>query len=170
MSDPTSGITCPDMRRVVREALRNGWVWDGWTGTTHARIRWPETGDRLVFGSTPGLASWKSLATDIRKTSGVEVWRKGNRKRSRKADQTTGFDVGRAARETAAWGDQWGEHLEQTRQRHADAVAELDRLRDNPTRADLEKARELVRVITVTEERLTQFAVPFEAYRMGTPR
>lgn len=85
MSDPTRGITCSDMRRVVREALRGGWEWVRWTGTTHAEIRWPATGDVLRFGSTPSVASWKSLATDIRRISGVQVWRKGNRKRSRKS-------------------------------------------------------------------------------------
>ena len=90
--DPTRGITCPDMRRTVREALAGGWRWDGFSGTTHARIVWPKTGDRLSFGTTPSVASWKSLASDIKKVSGVETWRKGNRKRSRKAIQIAGFN------------------------------------------------------------------------------
>lgn len=84
MSDPIRGITCPDMRRVVRDAMKSGWEFVGWSGTTHAIIEWPKTGERLTFGSTPGVASWKTLATDIKRTSGVEVWRKGNRKKSRK--------------------------------------------------------------------------------------
>lgn len=101
MHDPARGITCPDARRVVREALANGWEWGGYTGSTHAFIVWPATGERLTFGATPSVASWKSLATDIKRVSGVEVWRKGNRKRSRKADQLTGFDLDAARREAA---------------------------------------------------------------------
>jgi hypothetical protein len=80
------------MRRTVREALAAGWRWDGFSGTTHARIVWPETGDRLSFGTTPSVASWKSLANDIKKVSGVETWRKGNRKRSRKAIEVAGYN------------------------------------------------------------------------------
>lgn len=98
MGDPTRGITCPDMRRVVREAIAGGWEWAGMTGTTHARLRWTD-GSTVSFGLTPSVASWKSLATDIKKISGVECWRKGNRKRSRKADQTSGFSMGAARRE-----------------------------------------------------------------------
>lgn len=103
MSDPTRGITCPDMRRIVREAMAAGWEWAGWSGTTHAAIRWPTTGTVLSFGATPSVASWKSLATDIQKASGCEVWRKGNRKRSRKAEDHTDFSIDTAMRELAAW-------------------------------------------------------------------
>lgn len=99
MTDPTRGITCPDARRVVREALRNGWEFGGFTGSTHAYIVWPATGERLGFGTTPSVASWKTLATEIRKVSGLEVWRKGNRKRSRKPPQFTGFSMDAARRE-----------------------------------------------------------------------
>lgn len=103
MGDPARGITDENMRRVVREAIGAGWEFDGFSGTTHARIRWPGTGETLAFGTTPSVASWKSLATDIKRVSGVEVWRKGNRKRSRKACRPSGFDPGKAARDLAAW-------------------------------------------------------------------
>lgn len=102
-NDPAACIQSSDMRRIVREALAGGWVWDGFTASGHARICWPSTGQTLSFGTTPGVASWKSLATDIKRVSGVEVWRKGNRRHSRKAFRPSGFDLDRAARETRAW-------------------------------------------------------------------
>lgn len=125
MSDPTRGITCPDMRRVVREAISGGWVFDGWTGTTHAAIRWPKTGARLTFGSTPSVASWKTLATDIEKASGVKVWRKGNRKRSRKADALTGFSIDAARRESRTFHSAWGSSIQSLTEERDELVAAI---------------------------------------------
>lgn len=101
LPDPTRGITCPDMRRVIRAALHGGWMWLGMSGTTHARIQWTD-GTVKSFGTTPGVASWKTVATEIQNVSGVTVWRKGNKRRSRRADQTSGFDLEAAAREARA--------------------------------------------------------------------
>lgn len=89
------------MRRVIRAALHGGWIWIGMTGTTHAKIQWTD-GTTKTFGTTPGVASWKTVATEIQRISGVTVWRKGNKRRSRRADQTTGFDLEAATREARA--------------------------------------------------------------------
>lgn len=78
------GITCPDMTKIIRAALEQGWEWHGFTGGTHAQIRWPKSGAIVRFGTTPSVASWKSVSTEIERLSGVTTWRRGNRKRSRK--------------------------------------------------------------------------------------
>lgn len=113
------------MRRVVREALAGGWRWDGFTGTTHCRITWPKSGESLTFGTTPSVASWKSLATEIKRASGVETWRKGNRKRSRKKVQTSGFSLDAARREQSTWHRQYDADLDAMRARHASLVDEM---------------------------------------------
>jgi hypothetical protein len=78
-------VKSPDMRRVVKAALDGGWEYVGITKTGHLEIRWPETGQSLFTGTTPGdTNAWKHFATDIKKVSGVVCWQKGNRKRSRK--------------------------------------------------------------------------------------
>jgi len=105
MSDPTRGITCSDMRRIVREALAGGWEWAGIDGRTHARIVWKD-GTELRFGCTPSLASWKSTATDIERVSGITVWRRGNKKRSRKAIATSGFNQTYRSESAAAVSDE----------------------------------------------------------------
>jgi len=165
--DPTKGITCPDMRRVIREALHKGWVWDGFSGTTHGRILWPKTGAHLAFGLTPSLASWKTVATDIQKTSGVEVWRKGNRKRSRKPFRPSGYDAAHAARERAAWHDTWGDEVDALREAHARLSAELDGLIVSGTRADVERFRHAYQEIHDVEDRLEQLHQPITHYRPG---
>lgn len=79
------GITCSDTRRVVQAALdADCWEWGGLNGGGHGRLVHIPTGTVLTFGLTPRVASWKSLATDIKRVSGVEVWRKGSRKPGRR--------------------------------------------------------------------------------------
>lgn len=89
------------MRRVIRAAIHGGWIWLGMSGTTHARIQWTD-GTIKSFGTTPSVASWKTVATEIQRISGVTVWRKGNKRRSRKAVQTSGFDLDAAIQEARA--------------------------------------------------------------------
>jgi hypothetical protein len=93
MVDETRGITCPDMRRVIREALAGGWEWGGIGGGTHGRIVWPADGTDVRFGLTPSVGSWKTVASQIQRVSGVVVWRRGNKKRSRKATRPSGFTM-----------------------------------------------------------------------------
>lgn len=162
MSDPTRGITCPDMRRVVREALHNGWTWDGFSGTTHARIVWPKTGDRLTFGLTPSVASWKSLATDIRRVSGVQVWRKGNHKRSRKKVTTSGFSIDVARKETRTWHESHDADIAallDERERHIGACRQAARRRHS-----LPLIPPLLDVIAHVEKRLAHLGNPVEPF------
>lgn len=169
--DPTIGITSPDTRRVVREALRNGWQWGGVTGGTHARIVWPATGQALTFGMTPSVASWKTLATDIRKTSGVEVWRKGNRKRSHKAFRPSGFDLSRAKREQDVWAVSDGARAVQAlRDEHEQACAQLDALVESGKRCDVAAFRELLPKVREIEAALVELYQPVTAYSPGVSR
>jgi len=165
--DPTAGITCSDLRRVVREALHNGWQWGGMTGTTHARIVWPPTGEAITFGMTPGVASWKTTATLIQRASGVEVWRKGNRKRSRKAFKASGFTVDAARRETRQWHDRYGAEVERLRERHAALCEELDAAVSSGKRSDAGRFRVLYAEVREVEETLTGFHVPVSPYMPG---
>ena len=158
MSDPTRGITCPDMRRIVREALHEGWEWAGWTGSTHARIVWPATGDVLTFGCTPSLASWKSLATDVRRVSGVTVWRKGNRKRSRKAVRPSGFSIPTAKSECGRWHDDWDATVGQLQDTRADLIAQARKAAEH--RATLRDIPPLLVQIADVERRLGTFNIP----------
>lgn len=157
MNDPTRGITCPDMRRVVREALKGGWRFAGWTGTTHALIEWPPTGERLTFGSTPGVASWKTLATDIARVSGVEVWRKGNRRRSRKAFRPSGFSVSATysnptQRTVDRLVDEW--------RRLDDVIATFEAIGDAATRSMVDQVRSAVYRRAEIETELTALHQP----------
>lgn len=167
MGDPTNGITCPDMRRVVREALSKGWEWGGFTGTTHARIVWPPTGEHKAFGLTPSVASWKTLATDVQRISGVEVWRKGNRKRSRKADQLSGFSLDHARRENGSWGGSWDERVDQLKARREGAVRELQRLVRAGDRTSALKAREVLEVVRTVEAELEAFHQPVTPFSLA---
>ncbi len=148
------------MRRVVRAALSGGWQWDGWSGTTHARITWPATGEVLSFGATPSVASWKTLATEIRRVSGVEVWRKGNRKRSRKAPQVSGFDPSATYRSAAS--SQVADLIASWR-RYDDALAALEALGALATRDQIAEARRLIEQRAEVEEAL-------HAHHQPTPR
>lgn len=153
MSDPTRGITCPDMRRVIREALASGWKWDGFTGSTHARIKWPKTGAVCVFGTTPSVASWKSLATDIQKHSGVTVWRKGNRKKSRKKAEVSGYRPGLSEQERLQC-----DRNEGLMRRHSRLLGEFDQIRAlgrSAPREDVDRARMLLIEGLEIEQELT---------------
>lgn len=84
-------IHCERTRHVMREALGAGWEWIGYTKGGHVEIRWPETGALLHCATTPSDPnSWKAFAKEVERVSGVEVWRKGNRRRSRR--RTNGPD------------------------------------------------------------------------------
>lgn len=150
------GITCPDMTRVVREALAGGWEWAGFSGTTHAQIRWPATGDVLRFGTTPSVASWKSMATDVERVSGLVVWRRGNHKRSRKAIRPSGFVLTRAP-ETPASGE-----IDALNAKHDQQRAEWAELVANPTRESASRARALLPEIDATEQRLRALHQPVD--------
>jgi len=167
--DPARGITCPDMRRIVREALHHGWVWDGWTGTTHARIVWPETGDRLVFGCTPGVASWKSLATDIRRVSGVVVWRKGNHRRSRKAVTRSGFTIAKAQAEQAQWHrGSYGKTVDELMATRDRLIERCHRLAED--RGTIRSIPEVLAVIGHLEDKLQALHQPVEPFDPFTLR
>jgi len=168
MSDPTRGITCPDMRRVVREALHKGWEWDGWTGTTHARIVWPPTGDALTFGATPSLASWKSLATDIHRVSGITVWRKGNHKRSRKPVSRSGFTIERAKAEQAQWHQSFGNTVEELVDARDRLIARCRELAQD--RGTLRNIPTVLDHIAAVEAQLREFHQPVEPFDPFTLR
>jgi hypothetical protein len=156
------------MRRVVREALHKGWAWGGWTGTTHARLLWPPTGEAVTFGCTPSLASWKSLATDIQRVSGVTVWRKGNRKRSRKAYKPSGFSVAIAAHETATW---HGLHDKDVQALHAERVDLITQCQQRAQHRDqLRGIPPLLERIAAIEQRLVslhQHVEPFDPFTLA---
>lgn len=83
--DVLGSVHCERTRAVLRAALDAGWEWVGLTKSGHVEIRWPETDARLHCGTTPSGNSWKAFARDVERVSGVVVWRKGNRRRSRKS-------------------------------------------------------------------------------------
>ena len=153
------------MRRVVRSALSSGWRWLGWSGTTHAQIQWPDSGAVLRFGCTPSVASWKTLATDIKKASGVEVWRKGNRKRSRRADDVSGFDIARARREAAAFHDAWDEQIDGLSDEREQLIARCYHDATSGARADIHRIGRSLARIRVIEQRLRdEFHQPVEPF------
>jgi hypothetical protein len=126
VADPTRGITSSDLRRVVREALRQGWRWGGFTGTTHARIVW-KTGELVTFGTTPSVASWKTTASEIERISGVVVWRKGNHKRSHKSIKPSGFSLDAAHRECASWHGVHDDDIDRLREKRDELIASCQR-------------------------------------------
>lgn len=145
------------MRRVVREALRGGWEFAGWTGATHAKITWPATGQVLTFGATPSLASWKTLATDVKKASGVEVWRKGNRKRSRKAAQVSGFNPSASYSNPT---QRTVDDLNAEHRRLSTELAALEALGSSATRAQVNEALVILRRRARVEQSLTDLHQP----------
>lgn len=167
MSDVASGITCPDTRRIVRAAIEGGWVWEGWTASTHGRLRWPATGDRITVACTPGSASWKSLATDVQRISGVQVWRKGNRKRSRKAPQLSGFSLDSARREVSVWDGAWGGHVEELRAQREAGVNELRALLARGDRGAALQARKVLDNVRHAEDELTKLHHPVAPFSMA---
>lgn len=86
------GITNADMSRVVNETLRHrDWTYDGLSGTTHGILRHIPTGAVVTFGTTPGRSSWKTVANEVERVSGVVVWRKGSHKTSRRRVAASGY-------------------------------------------------------------------------------
>lgn len=126
-------IHCERTRHVMREALNAGWEWIGYTKGGHVEIRWPENGALIHCATTPSDPnSWKAFAKEIERVSGVEVWRKGNRRRSRR--RTNGADVQvQAARR---------KHREEYEQRLAqqEAARQAARTAELRRRADAERA------------------------------
>ncbi len=156
MSDNLRGITSPDLTKVVRAALQHGWKWTGINGTTHAAIVWPATGEKVTFGTTPGVASWKTTATEIERISGVKVWHKGNRKRSRKAVRPSGFNMYASSQANSRWSDRWGDVVDELEGELHMHITEFNRIREKSgqTRADINRAAELIRKIRHIESRL----------------
>jgi hypothetical protein len=75
------GIHCENTRRVVHKALDAGWIYDGKTKSNHGRLTWPESGQQIFFGFTPSdQNSWKRLAFDIERVSGVVVYQRVKRR------------------------------------------------------------------------------------------
>lgn len=166
MADNLRGITSPDLTKIIRAALQQGWEWLGFTGTTHAAIRWPQTGEKVTFGTTPGVASWKTTATEIEKISGVKVWHKGNRKRSRRAMSGSGFDLYSVRRENHRWNSQWGDRVDQLQRDREDYIAEFHQIVTQriQTRTDINRAAELLRRIAGVEADLESFHQPVDRF------
>lgn len=168
MSDPTRGITCPDTRKVVREALRQGWCWEGFTGTTHCVMRWPATGDVVRFGTTPSVASFKSLAKDIERVSGITVYRKGNRKRSRKAPQRSGYNPLAVAQEQAAWHADHDEQVAALVARRDRLIAECQQFARNRARLrDIPAHLSAIADVEASLRRMAQPVEPFDPFTLA---
>lgn len=146
------------MRRVVREALHAGWEWGGFTGTTHARIVWPATGEHVAFGTTPSVASWKSLATRIEKLSGVVTHRKGNKRRSRKAVKPSGFTLTAANADAVAWHEAHDGEVHELLDRRERLIGRCRELARN--RARLRDIPEQLLTIKHLEDELRRKCIP----------
>jgi hypothetical protein len=114
-----NSVQCPDTRRCVKEALAGGWEWVGITRQGHLELCWPPTDQRIFSSTTPSSSgSWKHLARDIERVSGLVVWRRAkrrpgkskaerkaaaetqaNRERTRAQSRTDRLAADRAARE-----------------------------------------------------------------------
>jgi hypothetical protein len=158
--DPARGITNPDLRRVVREALRQGWEFVGMTGTTHLRIRWPKTGDVVVVGMTVHNGAWKNTATELERISGCELWRRGNRKRSRKAVRPSGFDIDQARRESG----RFSAGTELLHEQHDAAIARFRELVAEGDREAYSQALKVHARIAYLEQQLRELCQPFEPF------
>ncbi len=156
MPDQLRGITSPDLTKVVRTALQSGWEWIGFTGTTHASIAWPKTGEKVTFGTTPGVASWKTTATEIEKISGVKVWHKGNKKRSRKAFRPSGYNMYAAHQENSSWNSRWGDKVDELHGELHMHITEFSRIahQRSQSRTDINRAAWLLRQIRTLETKL----------------
>lgn len=56
------GISCGNTRRVVHRAVAAGWVFAGVTRGGHGKLRWPPTGDVVLFNLSRGgdRNAWKN--------------------------------------------------------------------------------------------------------------
>lgn len=165
MSDSVlKAISDSDQREIVKRALDGGWVFSGFTGKNYAKITWPATGQSLTFGCTPSVASWKTLATDIKRVSGIEVWRKGNRKRSHKADQNTDFDLSTVRKEQSNWHQQWGAFAERLQKEHEELKNQLLALKEEGTHKAINEAKLVIRKLAKVEGYLDDLHQPYESF------
>lgn len=68
------GITNADMKQVVRRALSMGFVMGEMTGTTHCHLIWPNTGEKVGFGTTVSdRNAWKGFARQLETVSGLHI-------------------------------------------------------------------------------------------------
>lgn len=129
-------IHCANTRKIMRTALDKGWEWVGYTKSGHIEIRWPATGALIHCATTPSDPnSWKAFAREVTKVSGVEVWRKGNKRRSRKPANRPDLQVEASRRRHAEQGRaaverEREQHLAARRRQAAiEAAAESERRR-----------------------------------------
>jgi len=69
------GISCENTRRIVEATLDTpGWIYRGVTKSGHGRMTWEPTNSDVFFGLTPSdQNSWKVLAREIEKVSGLRL-------------------------------------------------------------------------------------------------
>lgn len=69
------GVRNGNTRRVVHRAVAAGWVFAGVTRGGHGKLRWPPTGDVVLFNLSRGgdRNAWKNTARRIEQLSGVTV-------------------------------------------------------------------------------------------------
>jgi hypothetical protein len=130
-------IHCGNTRKVMRAALDAGFEWVGYTKGGHIEIRWPSTGQLLHCATTPSDPnSWKAFAREVHSVSGVEVWRKGNRRRSRKSTRP-GTDA----------------QVEASRQRHARRIEAGRAAAEREEAADRRRIAEASRILAADRHR-----------------
>jgi hypothetical protein len=68
------GIVNDDLKKIVRVALAKGFILGEVTGTTHHRLIWPQTGEKVGFDSTTtDRTAWKGFARQLETVSGLEI-------------------------------------------------------------------------------------------------
>lgn len=170
MSTPSSllrGITNSDLKNVIRKAFENGWQLGEMSGTTHARIVWPASGEHIAFGTTiSDRNAYKTILRRIETIQGFDLFPKHKSRRSKKKFEmsdfhktfTTESQIFSRTRDEAL-----GKRVTQLLKEHKNLTLEFRILGIEPvSNSDINQAMRIVRRIAAIEETLVEMDVSFD--------
>lgn len=156
------GITNKDVKTVVAKAFDVGWQFHKMTGTTHAQIIWPKTGEVVGFGTTVSDRNyWKSLASQIERICGKTIREKAS---TGKGSQKNRMENGFSSTKRSPKQDVWDERIAEVREEYLDLALEFRIISMAPSEekfnTDINRLIKIIRRLAVLEEVLTELHQP----------
>lgn len=164
------GITQQDMKNVVRKALEGGWELGDMSGTTHASIYWPATGEKVTFGTTTSDKNYyKTMAREIEQISGLSVVPRHSHRRGRKQDKTEKYIDNQRQSEAEQWVSGRLEALLKEHERLVQRFQEIALAGHKAPRGEVNEAIRIVRRIGEIEKVFEEFRQPAPQFDPQNP-
>lgn len=157
-------------REYVKKVMACGHWADGEQaiGGDKAVLIHSSTGKTIAYQLHDGGNDWNSarnFATEAGAICGCSFVENRNRRRSRKAPETTDFNIARAQREQASWHGEWGPQIDRAHERRDAATVRLREIKASPsTHATQNEAKKLIGQILAAEQVLCDYHQPFTPF------